>query len=509
MLCCFTTPGRSQEADDPEPEAPVAEEGADPTDPVIPSIAGDSEALSRTIDAAIDAATDLNKTRIGIVAVDLTTGEPLHERDPDGRYNIASNTKVLTTAAALRLLGPGFKFRTLLYARAVTGGEIPGDLYVRGGGDPTLSRYDLIALADELRALGIVKVRGSIVIDESIFDGQALPPHFDEQPKEQAAFRAPAGALSLDSNAVRLIVRPNSAGAGPASVSVVPENAYVRLVGQVQTTASGRDRVRVDSKEVEAGLELHLGGQLAVASGVRWYKRRVADPGLYFATAFRAALEQRGIAVGKKRIVRAVVPPEAKPIAVHLSRPLAEIVRDLGKQSNNFVAEMLLRQIGVLAVPPSAPRPATWADGTATVRAFLEGEVGLIPGSYRYENGSGLFGSSDLSPRQLVTVLRHAWGDYRYGPDLVASLAIAGVDGTLRKRMFGTAGATRVRAKTGTLATVATLAGYVAVDGQHAVAFAVLVNGQPKSYRGKRAARAIADTVATALASYLGSTAPP
>lgn len=509
VLCCFTTSGQSQEADEPDLAGLGPEDGGEPAEPAVPSIAGDSAALSRRIDEALAAATDLGAARVGILAVDLTTDETLHERDADGRYNIASNTKILTTAAALRLLGPGFKFRTVVYAAPIVRGEITGDLHVRGGGDPTIGRYDLVRLADELRALGVEKIRGNIVIDESIFDGQVLPPHFDEQPKEQAAFRAPTGALSLDSNAVTLVVRPNPAGAGAAHVGVIPQNDYIRLTGQVQTTASGRDRVRVETRELADGLELRLGGQLSVASGVRWYRRRIADPGMYFASAFRAALEQRGIAVPKKRLVRGVVPLDAKPIAVHLSRPLAEIVRDLGKQSNNFTAEMLLRQIGAAAVLLSGPRPATWDDGIAATRAFLESEVGLIPGSYRYENGSGLFGSSDLSPRQLLTVLRHAWSDYRYGPDLVASLAIAGVDGTLRKRMYRSAGRDRVRAKTGTLATVSTLAGYVAVDGQHAVAFAVLVNDQPKSYRGKRAARGIADAVASAVASYLGASAPP
>jgi D-alanyl-D-alanine carboxypeptidase/D-alanyl-D-alanine-endopeptidase (penicillin-binding protein 4) len=512
VLCCFTTPSRSQEADDPatadvDPDAGT--DAGEPDEPAAPSIAGDSAALSQAVDDAVAAATDLKGARVGILAVDLATGETLHGKDVDARFNIASCTKVVTIAAALRLLGPGFKFRTALFAERIVGSEIIGDLYVRGGGDPTLGRYDLVELADELVALGITKVRGSIAIDESIFDAQSLPPHFDEQPKEQAYFRAPTGALSVHSNAVTIMVRPNPAGAGPAFVGLIPANDYVRFVGQVQTAASGRDRVRVDTKEITGGLEFHLGGQVSASGGVRWYRRRIVDPGLYFGAAFRTALEQRGIKVARQKIVRAPVPVKARPLATHLSRPLAEIVRDLGKQSNNFVAEMLVRQIGAQAVraaaPADGPRPATWEDGLGAVRAFLDTEVGLAPGTYRYENGSGLFGSSDLSPAQMVKVLRHAWSDYRYGPELVSSLAIAGVDGTLRRRMGKTAAAARARAKTGTLAHVATLSGYVAVDSQHAVAFAVFVEHQPKSYRAKRAARGLADKVAAAAASYLGA----
>ncbi|HUH02537.1 MAG TPA: D-alanyl-D-alanine carboxypeptidase, partial [Kofleriaceae bacterium] len=166
VLCCFTTSGRSQEADEPDPAA-ATEDGGEPAEPPAPSIAGDAAALSRRIDQALARATDLGSARVGILAVDLATGETLHERDADGRYNIASNAKTLTTAAALRLLGPGFKFRTVLYAQPIVRGEIAGNLYVRGGGDPTLGRYDLVRLADELRALGVERIRGNIVIDES------------------------------------------------------------------------------------------------------------------------------------------------------------------------------------------------------------------------------------------------------------------------------------------------------------------------------------------------------
>jgi D-alanyl-D-alanine carboxypeptidase/D-alanyl-D-alanine-endopeptidase (penicillin-binding protein 4) len=478
--------------------------GAGPADAAPdPVTTGDKASLGQRIDAILADETVLDGARIGVLAVDVTSGDVLYQRAADDRFNIASNVKMITTAAALHLLGPGHRFRTVLYADKVDRGTIPGDLYVRGGGDPSLGTYDLLALADDLVDRGIRSIRGGIVVDASLFDDQNLPPKFDAQPKEQASFRAPIAALSLNFNAVAIVVRPNPAGVGPATVVIDPPNDYVTLTGQVQTVASGRNRVRIETVEEDGRFELRIGGQLPASRGTRRYRRRVADPIAYAASALRHALEARGIRVRKKQITAAQVPDDAIPLATRASPPLAELVRGMGKYSNNFVAEMLLKAVGTVDLPE--PRPATWRDGLAAVRNFLGQTVGIDATSLRYENGSGLFDASDASPRQMVTILSHAARDFRYGPDLVSSLSIGGVDGTLRKRMRESPAAGLVRAKTGTLATVAALSGFVAVDARVPIAFAVFVNDQPDSYKAKRAARRTIDRIAGALARFLGA----
>jgi D-alanyl-D-alanine carboxypeptidase/D-alanyl-D-alanine-endopeptidase (penicillin-binding protein 4) len=210
-------------------------------------------------------------------------------------------------------------------------------------------------------------------------------------------------------------------------------------------------------------------------------------------------MQREGITLGRKRIDTDRVPTRARPLVTHDSPSFAVLVRGLGKYSNNYVAEMVLKTIG--AETKAGEARATWEHGLSAVREYLESTVKLEPGSYRYENGSGLFDSNEFTPRQMVKVLSAAHRDYRYGPDFVASLSIAGVDGTLSKRMDEGPAARQVRAKTGTLATVSALAGYAAIDGRAPLAFAVFVNDFPKG--DARTARAAQDDVAEALVTFL------
>jgi D-alanyl-D-alanine carboxypeptidase/D-alanyl-D-alanine-endopeptidase (penicillin-binding protein 4) len=170
----------------------------------------------------------------------------------------------------------------------------------------------------------------------------------------------------------------------------------------------------------------------------------------------------------------------------------------MNKSSDNYFAESVLKTLG--AETRATPAPASWADGIAAVQAYLA-KLGLPPGTYRSDNGSGLFSATDVSPKQMVTLLRGAHKDYRIGPDLLASLPVGGMDGTLARRWPTSAARGRVRAKTGTLATVTTLAGYVGVDSARPLAFAILVNDIPTGQKGP--ARAMADDMLDAIVAYL------
>ena len=500
------TPATSQEVDPDEGDG-----GADEVANTVSPAAGSSAAqrkrwLAARVEELVGERDQLANARIGILVSDLGSGKTIYERDSGGAYNVASNTKVATAAAALARLGPGFRFETTLHGDAITGdGAIPGDLYVRGRGDPALGTDTLRAIADELVSLGVSKISGGIIIDDSYFDGVTDPPHFADQPKEQAAFRAPVSALSLNFNRVAVEVTPAPSGVGAARIRVDPPNDYAVLIGSVDTIDSGRTRVKLSSKVVKEHLELTLSGQIRANSAPRRYKRRVASPLRYFGATLRALLVDRGIAVGSRRIRRGEVPAKLPALVTHRSQDLAELVRGLGKYSNNYVAEMLLKTVG--AEVTAAGRPATWADGVAAVSAYLTEQVGLEPGSFRYDNGSGLYDSSQFTPSQMVAILAAGYRDFHYGPDLLASLSIAGVDGTLRRRMSDSAATGLVRAKTGTLATVSTLTGYAAVDGRRRLAFAIFVNDLPRKGKAKRQARSLQDQIADALISYLGDNA--
>lgn len=463
--------------------------------------------LSGHLDRLVAERKNLAQARIGIFIQDVMSSRVLYQHRADERYNVASNTKILTTAAALAILGPEFRYRTAVLAKEVDArGSIKGDLYLRGRGDPSLGVADLERLVNDLVQAGITQVRGGLIIDDSYFDGNVLPPHFDEQPKEQAAFRAPACALSLERSSFTVVVRPALSGKGPAQVFIEPPNEYIRIgKNQLITQPSGRNRVLLTSKPEKDRMLVELGGQIRGDAGIQRYRLRVEDPIAYAGAVFRTLALERGIRIRKKKIRRAAAPPEARVLASLDSPPLAVIVRTLGKDSDNFVAEMVLKTIG--AETRTSPGAATWSDGVERVRRFLVEVVGLQAGAFRYDNGSGLFDATELSPAQLVRVLVSTYRDHRYGPDLAASLAIAGVDGTLRRRMQSTPSAGLVRAKTGTLATASALAGYAAVDGLRPLAFAIAVNDIPSKgknrYLAKAEARSLQDDIADAMVLYL------
>jgi D-alanyl-D-alanine carboxypeptidase/D-alanyl-D-alanine-endopeptidase (penicillin-binding protein 4) len=376
-------------------------------------------------------------------------------------------------------------------------GVVDGDLIVRGRGDPTLSVVDLRALADEVVAHGVREVKGALVVDAGYFDDAIEPPHFDEQKQERAGFRAPIAAFGVARSAVTAIVIAEPGGKAKVRLEP-PAGDYVRVTKlDVLSVPTGKSRVRGDVVLAADHIELTISGQIRAADGSYELRKRVEDPVRFAGEVLRAALAERGVKIHDKRIGRGTVPIGALVVGTHDSAELADVLRGMNKYSDNFVAESLLKTLG--AETRAQPGPATWADGTAAVRAYLT-KLG-VTGTWRADNGSGLFDASSVSPRQLIAILKAAYHDARIGPALLASLPIGGVDGTLAKRWHDQPARGRVYAKTGTLDKVTALAGYVEVDGAHPIAFVIVANEIPNA--GRPATRAAQDEIVAALVAYL------
>lgn len=491
--------------DDDQPTAGVAL----PRPPADP--AARDAWLAAEADKVIASAPSLARAQLGAIVVEVGTGRVVWSHHAEAALNLASVTKILTTATALRTLGPGFRWRTTVYGEKFDPdtGEVEGDLIVRGRGDPTFVQADLDDLVRQLRWRGVERVRGDLVFDGAYFDGVEEPPRFDDQPKERAGFRAPIGAASLERNAVTVVVTADRANLGLADVALDPPGGdYVRVVeAGVVTVASGRTRIAVATDVKRDHLELRVTGQIAADDGVSFVRRRVDDPVKLFGESLRLALDGAGIRVRGKGVKRLPVPaPGAPPpddlaiLAEHESRPLAEVIRDMVKNSDNYIAETVLKTAGAEArLAAGTPGPATWNDGLALVHRTLT-DAGVAEGGFRVENGSGLFDSTAVPVSAVAKVLVAAWHDFRVGPELAGALAISGVDGTLRRRLGDPELRGRVRAKTGTLAAVTALAGYAATDSAHPLAFAVVVNALPPGTRGE--ARRVQDTIAALAVAY-------
>jgi D-alanyl-D-alanine carboxypeptidase/D-alanyl-D-alanine-endopeptidase (penicillin-binding protein 4) len=465
--------------------------------------------LKDKLAAAISAHPTLAKAKIGVAVAEIGGGE-LFAHEADKGMAIASATKLLTSVAALGTLGGGYRWRTAVYVDDLDDatGKVKGDLYVRGRGDPSLSVADLRALAADVAARGVRQVDGQLVVDATYFDTAIEPPHYAEQPKERAGFRAPVASFGVARSAVTVTVT-GEPGAN-AKVELDPDaGEYVRIAkAEVKTVKDGRTKLKIDAKPKADHLDIEVTGQIRLAGGSYDTRKRVDDPTRFAAEVFRKALADKGVHISRHAIGSATVPATAKLIASHDSAPLAMIVREMNKLSDNYVAESVLKTLGAethttLASQPA--KPASWADGIAAVQAYL-GKIGIPAGSYRADNGSGLFGASEVSPQQLVTLLRAGFKDWRIGPDLVASLPVGGVDGTLAKRWHGRKAKGLVRAKTGTLDKVTALAGFVGVDAGHMLAFAIVVNEIPAGQKG--VSRAMADDMVEAMVAYLEAGAP-
>ncbi len=438
--------------------------------------------------------------RLGLVARDLDSGKDMVRMRPGEKFNVASVVKLLTSAAALRALGPEYRFKTVAYsARKVKEGKVRGDLCLKGFGDPALTEGALWQMAQQLHERGVSSVAGGLVIDESYFDGERDPPLFATRDTDMY-YRPTTGPLALDRNVLYVMVRGGARKGDPARVILEPRSPHFQAVSRVKTTSRrGRNRLRVKSRIVQepaGAVEVKVTGKVRPRALRQVARLRVADPGLAAARAFMQALARRGITLGKAGVTRGKCPAKPEVLAWWRSAPLSRLLHVMNKKSDNFMAENLLKSMAAEATG----KPGSSAGGLKLVSRYLA-SVGLKPGSYELKNGSGLYEASSLTPEQVVGVLRHALRDFKTGPDLAASLAIAGVEGTLRRRQRGTASERYVRAKTGTLTGVVSLAGLAGASARRPLVFAAIINGLPE---GKvRDGRTLLDEVAAAIVTYL------
>ena len=416
----------------------------------------------------------------------------LYAHNPHLLLTPASTMKVVTLAAAAERLGWDHRFKTTLSAAGeIRDGTIVGDLVVRGTGDPTINApgtEDLFARwATELRSRGIRRIAGRIVGDDDVFDGGTRGEDASGLGAGWAwddlalAFSAPAGALQQHENVVEVVVAPADRPGSPARIDihapiVTPgaPNGVGLLNEAVTSPPGGEADIRLIRRP--DGAALVVTGQIPVGAPPVIRTGAVADPTLFFVQGLRAALWQAGIVVDGAAIDIDQFDPMAKqtlrrrlrPLLRHESQPLATIAVDLMKRSQNLYAESLLQHLGAISGGTGMTGPAVAA---AVLEAWDIGRSQAI-----IADGSGLSRYNALSATGLLDVLARMWHDPRHRERFVTALPIAGRDGTLRRRMTGSAADGVVWAKTGSMTRVRALAGYVAPTGGQPIAFAILAN---------------------------------
>ncbi len=446
-------------------------------------------ALDERIDAALSAQF-LADASVSVHVVDLETGKVLYAKDADKALNPASNVKLFTTAAALMLLGPEHRYTTQAWAKAdaVQDGVLRGPIYLEGSGDPALVTGDLYELALRVRATGITKITGGIVVDAERFDRDGLPPGFDQK-DEFASYRAPGGATSVNFNTYEVLVHPGSTVGTPAVASISPAVPSIKLVNRTTTAEGRRNRITVAVDDKSGGTTVTVSGTMGLDGARAAYRYPVSDPSRYAGEVFAVVLRQAGIRLERRTVKSGSTPAGADRLGIHRSPTLGVLARSVNKLSNNFMAEQILR---TLAEGDGASADAS----LERLRAWTR-DLGVAQRDLHLGNGSGLYDNNRISAAQMTHVLASMYGDFRYRPDYLASLAVMGVDGTTRKRLRESEARGWIRAKTGTLDGVSALSGYAGAVGRRPVAFSILMNDLGRWETG--AARGVQNEIAQML----------
>lgn len=390
----------------------------------------------------------------------------------------ASVTKLVTAAAALRHIPLNTRFETRLLSVAPRqGATLAGDLVLQGGGDPSLVSETLWLLVNRLAQTGVREITGNLVVDDSYFDAIGIDPSRDTE-RSEMAYDAPVSATSFNWNAVAVTLAPGTRVGEPALVLVEPESDYIEVRNSVRTVAGDSIAGLVLGRKPKpdgSGDILTARGTIGINANPYQSYRNISFPALWTGANLKRYLRYRGIDV-RGAVVRGPTPDGARVLATIEGRPLEQLVADMNKVSSNFIAEMLAKNLAARHHPPG-----TLKAGMAVMADYMAG-LGVSPGESRLANPSGLTRRNRLSAHALVQVLADMAGDFRISHEFQSSLPIAGIDGTLEKRMADSPARGWIRAKTGYIEGAVSLAGYAGRNGGNDILFAFIYNGPAPAY---------------------------
>lgn len=463
---------------------------------------------------------ELASAIIGVKVASLDTGRVLFEENAQKLLRPASNMKLYTVAAALDRLSPEFRFQTSVYAaaRPDAAGIVHGDLTIFGRGDPSLAaRFHggnytrgIEELANRITAAGVKRVEGDLVGDETYFTG---PPYGSgwEWEDLQWWYGAEVSSLSINDNALDLSIKPGAKVGAAAVITTGPPDPLLTIVNHVTTAPSGTKR----DLTIHRGLGTHV---LEVVGSIPLDDRGytggigISHPAMLFVYLLRSSLAKRGVVItGRSRTVPASasgapVTGADKVGLVELvslpSPPLSLIAAQTLKPSQNMYTELLLRTLG-----KTFPNVGTNAGGYRSseeagrevLKEFLK-EAGVDPSALVLSDGSGLSRNDLISPEATLQLLVYM-SKHQHANAFREALPIAGVDGTLRNRMKGTAAENNVRAKTGTLSSAAGLSGYLTSASGERLVFSIIANNYPASVEPRSQC---IDPIVVLLASFAG-----
>ena len=417
----------------------------------------------------------------GVVIQSLNNGEYFYKRNEDKFFVPASNLKLFTTAGGLLLLGSNYKFTTKIWTNGYySGSTLYGDLVIQGRGDPTISgrfynndiNFVFDSWIDSLVDLGINKIKGNIVGDDNLFDDLGLGDGWAWD-YETDWYAAQSSAISYNDNCVDLLVYYDQKN---DSVIVEPKPELKNLVILNNLIPAEKNEQTKITVYRERGTNvINVYGKVKKSSDTLVTYSTVRNPTQFTMLALKNRLEERGIrvngyAVDIDEYDRSLNYDKMLLLFTGYSNELSEIIKVVNKNSQNFFAEQLLKTIGLeINGYGSAEK------GIIALKEIFS-EIGLNPDNIVMVDGSGLSYLNMVTPRQVVNLLKYMYSNEDVFPFYYNSLPIAGVDGTLGRRMKGSTAENVVRAKTGFISHVRSLSGYAVTGDNEPVAFSMIAN---------------------------------
>ncbi len=410
------------------------------------------------------------------------TGDVIYERNSDRMFTPASNMKMYTTAAALCLLGPQYRYATDFVTNGtIENGVLNGDLIIRGSGDPTWSRrfydenYDsvMVCFVDSLKSKGITKINGNIIGDDNVFDDVLLGNGWSWN-YEHHWFAAQISGLSYSENIIDFTLSPDSNNiGGPVNIEFHPQTTYLDLRNDLITVSidgtSGWRHGRI--RETNKGW---FEGEYAIGNGTRQDDLSIHNPTLFTVFALKQHLIDKGVSVvGEPVDIDDLTNPidyeQTTTLFTYFSHPMSSIIKGVNRRSINFIAEQVHKTLG------KEFGDAGSAYEGQKVQLALFDSLGMDTKNLRISDGSGLSHHNLVSPNNTTSLLQLMW-DHPYRSYYLESFSLAGSSGATRKRLLGTSAEGNVRTKTGTISKVRTLSGYTWTQSGEPIIFSLLVN---------------------------------
>ncbi len=443
----------------------------------------------------------LKNTSYGISVVCINNNASILNYRGGELFSVASNMKLLTTAAALEYLGPNFEYKTYVTANGTTtpSGELHGNLVIKGSGDPNLSgrfyqgKITAIpdAWANAVASRGISTIHGDIVADDTVFDRNYTNPNWPVNQLSQW-YCAPSCGLSFNDNCVDITFLPNKKTGDTVALSVEPNTAYITIVNNCTYTANKKEHGYSLYRKPGTN-QIYVKGKFWINAAPEKQWVTVHNPSLYLATVFKEALGKKGITVtGQPRLINEGDFPAVKgEEIVGTVSTMEQTVIATNKNSQNFYAEQILKTLGA-----HIRGSGTLQEGLGVLSDFMK-KLGFDIQEYQIVDGCGLSKDNRLSPNMITAVLAYM-NKHPYKNVFYNSLPSSGVDGGLQHRSVSPQYRNKIHAKTGYIAAVSALSGYIDTSTGDTIVFSFLIN----NVKSLSDARKIQDDVCATLADY-------